>query len=71
MEKQETQEKQPKIAVNTPITYKKVRLEITGHKDNVPQMREGNVVRELQLSKYDADLLNAQEKNTLIRYKKK
>ena len=59
-----------KVSPNAPTPYSKVKLEIAGYKDNKPQLKEAGEVRKLKLSELDAKILNSQERNTLIRYKK-
>ena len=52
--------------------YQKVKLEVEKiTKDGEIKLREVSVMRECLLTDLDAATLNTQEKNTLIRYKKK
>lgn len=54
-----------------PPKYEKIKLEISGYKDNKPVLKEVSVMRTCHLTELDAKILNSQERNTLIRYKKK
>jgi len=61
----------PSVSKTGTFIYQKVKLEISGYKDNKPVFKEGSVIRECKISELDAGILNSQQANTLIRYKKK
>ena len=70
-EQKQTRQRKKPVNIYEPVPYEKIKLEIKGYEKNQPIFEEIKVMKELVLSQYDANILNGQERNSLVRYKKK